>query len=135
MVKTEITGTDAQNLLEDAGVLPKLFRLWRANEPLQLVGLGQFEGEEAYIIEFDHAADAPQLRFYLSPESYRTIRHEVRTPESTVLTRLLAYQEKAGVYLPTHSEIIAPGTGRSVVRIESIQIGVGIYDEYFSQGP
>ena len=134
-VKSEITGREAEDLLADAGVLPKLFRLWRANQPLELVGFGDFEGRAAYIIDVHQQSTATRQRFYLDRENLRTIGHQVSSGETTVLNRYSEYQEHNGVFLPTRTEILDPETGLSILRTESIQIGVGIYSEYFSQVP
>jgi hypothetical protein len=133
--KTELTGQDAQDLLADAGVVPRLFKLWRTNKPLHYTGSGTFKGINVHIIEFEDTANAAHHRFYLSAKSYRTLGYETRTEEKTVVTRLSAYKEKEGVFIPTYSEITTEGTGRSVIRIRSIQVGVGIYADYFRGAP
>jgi hypothetical protein len=131
--KTELSRKDARGLLADAGILPRLYKFWRTNKPLQFSGTGQFSGEKVYIIKFEDTSNAAQYRFYLSTESYHTLGYEIRSEEGTVLTQLSAYIEKAGVFLPTHSETTTDGTGtgRSVMRTESIQVGIGIYADYF----
>ena len=135
IVKTELTGDDANDLLADAGVLPRLIHLWRAGQPLRLAASEEFDDRSVYVIEVEQDDGATLLRFYLDMESFRTIAREVRSGKATVTTHFSAYKENAGVYLPTHSEIVAENTGRSIVRTESIQIGVGIYEEYFGWAP
>jgi hypothetical protein len=132
-VKTEMTGAEAASLLADAGVLPKLIQFWRANEPLNLVGTRQFEGREVSIIELETDDAGISHRFFLDTKSHLLTAHETESPAGKTLTRLSAYEKHAGVYLPTHFVVIAGGTDRSVMRTDSIQIGVGIYAEYFGQ--
>lgn len=134
-IKTRLDEADATTLLADAGVLPKLLQLWRTNQPLELTGLSTFEGRETYIIELDDESSDTRHRFYLDAKNYRTVAHEIHSPTETVLNKLSAYEAHRGVYLATHSEITTETTGRSIMRTESIEIGVGIYKEYFSQTP
>lgn len=134
-IKTAMTGDDAASLLADAGVAPRLIQLWEANEPLKLVGRSQFGGREAFILELSKNGVDVTHRFILDAKSHRTFARETFSAKGSTLTRLSAYEAHAGVYVPTYSEMITQGTSRSIIRIESIETGVGIYPDYFSRLP
>lgn len=132
-VKTELDPTEAAGLLSDAGVLPKLLQLWRSNEPLKLLGRSVIEEQTVYILEWDDGNSETRHRFYLDVNSYRTVAHEVQTPADTILTKFSGHEAFRGVYLPTRADITAATTGLSVLLTESVEIGVGIYNRYFSR--
>jgi len=134
MVKKAITGDVADDLLADAGVLPPLIKLWRESAELELLGTDYFKGELVFVIDAAQGEESSQQRFYLSADSFRTIAREKHTPTEITQTILSDYQKKNGVYLPMHSLITAESTGVSTMQTESIEIGVGIYEEYFEVG-
>lgn len=131
MIKQLITGPAADDLLADAGVLPHLIKLWRAGEKFKLVGMDQVENQQVYVIDLKPTTGSKKQRFYLSTASYLTVAYETHTPSDNTRTTLTNYQEARGVLLPTLSKVTADSTGDSKIQTNSIQIGVGIYEEYF----
>ncbi|MDQ8194297.1 hypothetical protein QEH59_07665 [Coraliomargarita sp. SDUM461004] len=131
MTPTELIGDEADSLLSEAGVLPPLIKLWRSGEKLTFAGSSPFNGEQAFVIEHQHKSKNKQQRFYLSVETYRTLAYESKTPTESTLTTLGHYQQQDGILIPTQSTVTSQTTGVSKMNMSSIEIGVGIYDEYF----
>jgi hypothetical protein len=120
----------AVELLAEAGVYPPLMKLWQANEKLQLTDTSMIENERVFVIETPPTSATAHC-FYVSTESYRTIAIQSTSGDGTTLTHLSGYQKTDNVYLPTRIHVKAPQTGESTIKTDSIQVGVGIYDEYF----
>ncbi|MGZ0656756.1 hypothetical protein ACWPKO_06100 [Coraliomargarita sp. W4R53] len=131
MIKKTLTSETADDLLNDAGVLPLLIKHWRKGENLELIGSDAIDGEPAFVIDYTHDSRPATQRFYLSTKTYRTIAYETTTSSEHIRTTLSNYQEQHGVLLPTLSIITTESTGKSTMRMDSIDIGVGIYEEYF----
>jgi len=129
MVKEELDASAAAELLADAGVMPRLIKLWRGGADLQLLGNNTVNGENAFIV---HAVtdNGQSYKFYISSEHFRTVRFENPTQHS--YTDLHSYKSYSSVWIPTRSEVYATQTGTSVMDIHSVEIGVGIYEEYFA---
>ncbi|MGB0333885.1 MAG: hypothetical protein ACPGGN_00830 [Opitutales bacterium] len=100
---------------------------------IALSDVSDFNGEPAYILEV-HQAFA-LTHFYISTDSYRMLGSEKISAEGRTATTYEAYQLNNGVYIPTVSVIESEGTGHSIITTESIEIGVGIYEEYFEYTP
>lgn len=120
----------AEGLLAEAGVYPPLMKLWQANQKLQLTGTNTINNERVFVIETP-STSATRHCFYVSTESYRTVAIQSTSADGTTLTHLSGYQKTDNVYLPTRVHVKASQTGESTIKTDSIQIGVGIYNEYF----
>lgn len=134
LIKKNLSGEAAEDLISDAGVMPRLIKLWRAGEDLKLIGTENHQGKSAYIIETQANTDSGKTRFYLSTNDYRMIAHQTFKSDETVTTTLSNYEMASGVYIPKFSLINATETGESRMTTDSIKIGVGIYEEYFEAG-
>jgi hypothetical protein len=135
MIKKSLIGEAADDLLADAGVLPPLIKHWRANEDLKLIGSDSLYGEHVFVIEYTQESGTNTQHFYLSAQSYRTLAYDSHTSTKSIHTRLYDYQKQDGVWLPMRSVITAERTGASTMQMNSIEIGVGIYDAYFEADP
>jgi hypothetical protein len=137
MKKEELPSEAAAELLADAGVLPPLIKLWREGDAkLKLLDPSVIAGQSVLTI-LAHVQDSPRSHtFYLDKETYRLIAYESRDSSGkTTKTTLSDYVSQSGIYLAKHSIIEASGTGRSVMKTDAFEIGVGIYQEYFRIEP
>lgn len=135
MHQEELPPEAAAELLADAGVLPPLIKLWREGAELELLKLTQFEGQVAIVIQSKMSGSDLVNTFYLDRETYRIIAFESLNNAGVVTkTTLEDYTSESGIYLPKKSVIESSATGRSVIHTDSIQVGVGIYREYFGIG-
>lgn len=128
MIKEELDESAAAGLLADAGVLPPLIKLWREGADLSLQGNETVNGENTFAIQA-RMKDGHSYTFYISSEDFRTKRFE--DPSQGSKTDLVAYETYSNVWIPTSSKIHAAQTGESTLDIQSVEIGVGIYEEYF----
>lgn len=131
MVKEPMRGNAADNLLADGGVLPPLIKLWRGGGDLRLLGVDVFEGTPVFVIESTGETDNAKQHFYLSTETHLIVAHNRRSPSGMTRVHLSNYREEQGIVWPMHSLISGDGTGESIMTTTSVEIGVGIYEEYF----
>jgi len=132
--KEPLDSADAASLSEDAGPLPPLIKRWRAGTPLEYLGVETLEGKPVHHLRtIPEASDGERQSFYLSSEDFFLRKTETLGPDGELLsaTRYSVYRPKAGIMVPTDVVIDSPTTGRSRMRTESTEIGVGIYEEYF----
>jgi len=136
MKKEELPPEAAAELLADAGVLPPLIKLWREGAALKLLDPTEIAGQAALTIQAPTQDSRQGYTFYLDKESYRLIAYESRENSGkTTKTTLSDYVTGGGIYLAKHNIIETPATGRSVMKTDSFEIGVGIYREYFRIEP
>lgn len=132
MVTKELPPEAAAELLADAGVLPRLIKLWSEGAEFELLDPKTIHGENAHGLKVTTPA-AHQRTFYLSTDTYKLIAHEsVDSDGNTTRTMITEYVQEAGVLIPSSSIIESPNTGVSSMTTNSVEVGVGIYDEYFS---
>lgn len=124
----------AAELLADAGVLPPLIKLWREGSKLKLLADEDFNGVLCTRIEASVNGSELTRTFYLNKETYRLAGYVSKTDLGSNTTTISDYAMKSDVMIPTHNIIDAPETGRSVMKIRSIELGVGIHQEYFKIG-
>jgi outer membrane lipoprotein-sorting protein len=127
----------ANELLVDAGVMPPLLKMWQANVKLELLEPREIGYETAYTIRTLPEAGT-RFDFFISSEDFRLIGYETRNDQGhTTRTTLADYTEIEGIQLPATVTIESDDTGTSILRHSSMDVGVGIYREYFelSSGP
>lgn len=131
----EILSEDAAaELSADASVLPRLIQLWREGVALELTEPTSIQGESMITIRTPIDEVGSRETFFLSAESFLLAAHEKEYPTSGTTRMSYSNYEKHGdILLPRQSIIESSLTGRSVVTTESVEIGVGIYEEYFSK--
>lgn len=134
MIKEELPPEAAGKLLADAGVLPPLIKLWREGVAIELLGTEVIAGQDAYKIKTAIEA-GQQYTFYLSSESYLLLAYDSTDKNGSIdRTSISDFMKEAGVLIPRSSVIESTATGTSTMRTKSVQIGVGIYKEYFEPG-
>ncbi len=133
MTREELPREAAEELLADAGVLPRLIKLWREGAELTLLESREFEGQPAIAVQ--SSLNGNLLVFYLSSEDYTLMAYESHHSAGGVTrTRLKDYVTESGIKIPVTNIIESPKTGTSRMTTESIEVGVGIYEEYFDIG-
>lgn len=134
MVKEELPPEAAAELLADAGVLPPLIKLWREGAEFELLESKVVQGENAYTFRTKTAA-SPQYTFYLSTDSHQLLAYDsVYGDGTTTRTTITDFVKEAGVLVPRKSIIEFPTTGISTLTMHSVEVGIGIYKEYFGPG-
>jgi hypothetical protein len=133
LIKEELPAQAAAQLLIDAGVLTKLIEMRRNGATLELLHPTKIGYEFAYTILANPKDSDSTFTFYLSAETLRTVQYSETDTTGTTMTQVKDYEVHNAVYLPTISIIAASQAGHSTIRTYSIEVGVGIYEEYFSQ--
>lgn len=135
MQKQELPPEAAQELLADAGVLPLLIKLWRECAKLELKEPTSLNGLAAFNILVNPKNSEASYHFYLSSEDYHLLRYECHHRRTGITTTTLSdYTTESEIRVPSLSIVNSDSTGRSVMATQSVEIGVGIYEEYFGLG-
>lgn len=122
----------AADLHIDAGVLPLLIKLWRRNEAiLRLADTVASETEPLYVIEATLPKSNRSLRFYLSSNSYHVVEKTSATQNGPTSSQMSDFATIEGIVIPRNHRIENETTGVSFLHTDSIEVGVGIYDDYF----
>ena len=131
--KEELSEEAANELLADAGVLPRLIKLWREGAELELLPSKTIDGISCYVIEAKPEGVLNKYTFYISTDTYRVTQYTNEHPKKgSTVTHLSEYNSEHSILIPAINIIESEQMGKSVMRTESIQIGVGIYEEYFA---
>jgi hypothetical protein len=135
LIKEELPAEAAAQLLTDAGVLPPLIKFWRGGEKLDLLSPQTIDGVTNFRIRAT-GKDLPcDYTFYVSSDSFLLTRYESIDPKHGITqTALGGYTKAHGILIPTQSITQTAETGQSLIQTDSIEIGVGIYKEYFEVG-
>ena len=134
MKKEALPPEAAAELMADAGVLPRLIKLWREGVTLEILPPQAIEGENAYSLK-PQTESSEEYIFYLSSDSYRLLAYETVSDDGTTTrTSISDYFEEGGVLIPRATVIESPRTGVSTMITHSVEVGVGIYKEYFGAG-
>ncbi|WP_269524775.1 hypothetical protein [Coraliomargarita parva] len=122
----------SRDLLADAGVLPKLIDLWQSGAELELMEPKTTKGEACFVIQAKMDGGKQEFLFELSANTFELRRYVTIIDGSKSSTSELSeYQSIDGIRLPTHCLIHSKKTGESSMRTESVELGVGIYEDYF----
>ena len=133
MRKTVLPPDEAAELLADAGVLPPLIQAWRNGADLRLLAQSDIDGQSMFIIQAQAKDTGPNNTYYLSSETYLLHAYESHdASKGTTRTSFTEYMTHAGIKLPARSSIESNQTGHSIMITESVDVGVGIFPEYFS---
>ena len=133
MQKEELPPEAADQLLADAGVMPRLIKFWREGAKLELLNSKTIDGTRCYVVEASPEETRNKYTFYISDETYLVTHYENDHPENgRTITQLNDYNSDHGILIPMVSVIENEQTGRSVMTTSSIKFGVGIYEDYFS---
>ena len=130
--KEALSKDDADELYAETGVLPPLIKFWQEDAAIQLLGLATIEGTLHYKLRVQPIGMDSHYVFYLSSVDHRVHQYEY-VKNNIIVNRvfLKEYAEHKGVVVPmiiiTQSEL----TGDSIVTTSSVEIGVGIYNDYF----
>lgn len=131
MKKVELPPDAARELLVDAGVLPPLIKFWREGAEIELAESQVINGENAYSLKAT-VDDSGHYVFYLSTESFQLLAYDsIKQDATTTRTSITEYITEAEVMIPRGSIIESPATGASKMTTTSVEVGVGIFEEYF----
>lgn len=126
----ELDTVSAEALLNDSSILPRLINLQQQKCKFTLLGVTRIDGRQAYAIVATPTESTSQT-FYIDTDTFQTIRYATETTTSKTFTSLEDYTKKAGVVIPRRSVITATDSTQTIIKIDSIEIGPGIYNEYF----
>jgi len=131
--KQELDPEAAAALLADAGVLPQLMKFRQEGAAFELLPSAIFEGKPVRVIRSSgHRPEAGMIyEFHVCAETYRILHLVAHKGGGVERNTYGDYREADGVFLPFQTTIVAESTGRSEMRTESAEVGVGIYEEYF----
>ena len=133
MQKEELPPEAADQLLADAGVMPRLIKFWREGAKLELLNSKTIDGTRCYVVEASPEKMRNKYTFYISDETYLVTHYEnVHPTNGRTITQLNDYNSDNGILTPMVYVIENEQTGRSVMTTNSIKFGVGIYEDYFS---
>ncbi len=97
MKKEELPPEAAAELLADAGVLPRLIKLWREGVELELLEPKIIDEKQAYRLKAETETTQQHI-FYLSADSYELLAYEsVDKDGTTTRTTITDYIKEAGV--------------------------------------
>lgn len=132
MKREELPPEAAAELMADAGVLPPLISLWQEGAELELLGDEKENGNSAWHIRASKPESALSRIFYLDKQTYRLVGYDtLRADGTSTTTSFEGYATESDIILPIRNIIESPETGRSVLETQSIEVGIGIYREYF----
>lgn len=133
MQKEELPPEAADQLLADAGVMPRLIKFWREGAKLELLNSKTIDGTRCYVVEASPEKMRNKYTFYISDETYLVTHYEnVHPTNGRTIIQLNDYNSDNGILTPMVNVIENEQTGRSVMTTNSIKFGVGIYEDYFS---
>ncbi|MDP4610200.1 MAG: hypothetical protein NWT02_03335 [Opitutales bacterium] len=131
--KEELPEDAANELLADAGVLPLLIKIWREGAKLELLSPQRINGVTHFRIRATDKALHCDYTFYVSSDSFLVTQYDSIDPQHRITqTTLDHYSVAQNVLIPKLSIIQAAQSGKSVMTTNSIEVGVGIYEEYFA---
>lgn len=131
--KQKLTDHEAQELLMDASVLPKLMQLWYIGTPMRILQSHTLSNEAFTIIEASPIKSDATYTFVLDANNTVTSYTYTTHDHHTTHIRLSRYQHIDGLYLPMQMEIDSKQTGISIMTTETVARGVGIYEDYFTR--
>lgn len=130
ITQTILTGDAASELLESAGVLPPLIKEWRTGAEIKLLGTHRSGNQSAFVIESSLESGRTHT-YYLSTETYLTTQRESENNAARLVSYLEDYKAAHGITIPMKTRLQNSTAGESIITFDSIELGVGIYDEYF----
>lgn len=129
-----LNGSEANALLGDAGVEPLLIQFWKSEAKLTLCASELVGGQHCFVIKASATKLDGDYLFYLSTKNLRLLRREhVHPKEGRTVTDYNDYQTIEGVSIARRQTIDSSQTGHTIVTIQGIDLGIGIYADYFNQ--
>lgn len=128
-----LSDNDAADLIEEAQMLPKLIHLWQHNAKIEVSGIKTYEGHVHHIIRavYKHSPDM-LYEFYLSDDSYLISKSIIYKADQIISTTTHSnLTPVSGITVAKTLHLNSPRTGSSLMLVEDVTIGVGIYEEYF----
>lgn len=124
--------TAAKDLLNEAAVLPKLIHVWQKGATLEFQGSKLYENRPHYRILAKEQDHGHSTEFLLDQETL-TLSYYRTSSEAEIVsqTTLSGYREQDEVLIPAHTEIDSSKTGRTLIHVQEVTLGVGIYEDYF----
>lgn len=129
--KESVTEEDAESLLNDAGILPKLIKLSQNGTKLSLLESARIQGQRVLQIHAQSDDSQYGLTIYLCKETYRIVQYREYLNQIEIITRLSDYKEIQGIWMPRKTVTETELTGTSIIQIDTVNVGVGIYKGYF----
>lgn len=121
-----------KELIEDAKLLPKLIQLWQDGASLAFVEVGTKYNIPVFIIQSNCDSDGIAYRFYLDTRKYTLIEYSILQKGNILsTTRLSCYSEISGILFPKNIQIESLHNPTICMKIANVELGVGIYQEYF----
>lgn len=131
--KQALSPEAAAALLSDAGVLPPLIKLWRDGAEISRQPPSVINGIPTITIQAKPKDSAVRHIFYLCEETYLVLLQESDNGVDEIIrTHYSDYTTSDGLQFPARSIIDSSQTGRTIMTTQSVEIGVGIYDGYFT---
>jgi hypothetical protein len=128
----KLTGQAAADLLAEATVLPSLIHLWRSGATLDRLPNSTQAGQEQIVIQATPTDTSSVYTFYLHSENFRVLHYtQLNTDGTNIQTTLNHYRTFNGLLFPETTRIESKQTGISSMVTHDIEIGIGIYDDYF----
>ncbi|ADE55281.1 hypothetical protein [Coraliomargarita akajimensis] len=131
--RTPLPTDQAQELLSDASIYPKLIQLWKLGAE---IAFSEQQPEDPTLVSLDAHPQSSETRyiFTLDRASAQTVQFlSIRKDGTRLLTQLGDYQIIEGVHIPFQSVLTDEQSGMTTIRTHSAHIGVGIYEEYFAE--
>jgi len=129
--KRMLTEIEAKSLLNDAHIEPRLLELYKNGARLTVLAPSSLAGEPMYTIQAVPLKSDETSIFYIDPNTFLPRRFSHLSGDSKTITDFSDFKEKNGLQFPHTVEITTSDSVKSTIRLHSIEIGVGIYDEYF----
>ena len=131
---TPLDDESRKDLIEDAALLPKLVHLWQSGADLQLLGTGTVGGRTAYKIQATQGESDFEYLMHVDKDTYQLMEYSiVRGGDIFSTTRLSGFASFSEVLLPQNMTIESKETGSSQMHVAGIEVGVGIYRDYFQE--
>ena len=133
LARQTLTDDAASDLIDEAHVLPKLMYLCQTNAELKKTATMTYEGKVLHVI---HATlkNNPEKHYeiYLADETHLVSKSIAYKDGEIVSSATLSGAEAiAEITVAKTLHLHSPSAGSTLMQIEDVTIGVGIYEEYF----
>jgi|TARA_E500000178_G_scaffold180812_1_gene179527 hypothetical protein len=135
-LKQELLGIEtAIDLASDANVMPQLMSYIFEGHYFTLEESDDYTGHTINCYPDRENKDS-FFQFHICAQNYTVDFYHTVLAEAIVSTTThLSYETKNDLQIPNQLLVDAAGTGSTTMLIDSIELGVGIYDAYFSPLP
>lgn len=122
----------ARMIASDSNVQPLMAQLTEDGATLKVSHLVDFEGTLAFELSATHPLTKTNHNIYIDAESYKMVGFESWHGDNRTMTWIHEYKTVNGVLVPSLTTTISDEGDPTVLYMDSIQIGVGVHNEYFS---